>query len=46
MLDAREWVRRWTSPDVIASIRADAPEVVGIQSPDGMRAEFRHRAVG
>lgn len=46
MLDARGWVRRWLSPEIIASIPADAPEVVGIHSPDVMRAAPKRRATG
>lgn len=46
MLDSRDWIRRWLSPEILACIPPDAPEVVGIHSPDVMRAEFRHRAVG
>jgi hypothetical protein len=46
MLESRDWIRRWLSPEIIASIPADAPEVIGIHSPDVMRAGLRHRAAG
>ena len=47
MYAAREDVRRrYFSDEAWASFPADAPEVIGVHSPDVMRAELKHRAVG
>jgi hypothetical protein len=48
MYAAHERVRqRYFSAEAMANeYPLDAPEVVGIHSPDVMRAEPRHRAVG
>lgn len=47
MFAARDDIRRrYVSDEAWANGAGDAPEVVGIHSPDVMRKELRQRAVG